>query len=495
MHRFWEIPELSAHVLEYLTEADWRAMVQVCQALWAPAVRLIWEAVPRLSILLRLFPEEHQILYRSPEWGYEEFVALNGCLWDAEWQRFQLYSPFVKMLPVKVDDQTCKTLRRLHAYSKGRLLFPNLRATDMRIELSRWCTPLSEAEWAQICELMLSPNLESIECCHPGWPRDAADGMAIPFFNHLQGIAHLGKLSWSGGKISEAAEISLSLFLSSNSSLHSVHLDVHNMPHTALLSASHIPTLATVSFSKFQDTEYVTSSPALFASLTDLQCGGTAAGLETAIRIVKAPKLTRLCISMSDQERQGPNPFDILKDSERFPALTDLRLKDLQPSWAHLQAISSLKALRTLHIEPAVKRLNWDPPYWPVKIIRLLATSFPQLEMLVLGRGHYPTDNTTVSLPDLECFAQLCPNLRHLEVSVDATGMERLSRSLVPHPSLEVVNLGDSEADSYEIEIASIIFRLWPCLRRGCTSSEDMGGWSAYRWEKIWEHVARLQNV
>ncbi|KAG9047196.1 hypothetical protein FS837_002839 [Tulasnella sp. UAMH 9824] len=495
MHRFWTIPEIITQVLEYLSEADWRTMTQVCQALWAPAVRLIWEDVPQFSKLLRLFPEEHQVWYRSLQFGHEEFVALTGCLWNTEWQRLHLYSPFVTTVRIEMDDQIGKTLRRLHAYSKGRLLLPNLRVADVQIEFPGWCAPLPEAEWTQICELILSPNLERMDCRQSGWLRHAADHMALPFFDCLQRMDHLERLCWSGGTISNVAETSVCRFLSSNSSLVSVHLDASNVPHAALFSASHIPTLAVASLSKFQDAEYDTFPQALFVSMTDLECGGTAAGLETALRILKAPKLNRLCISMSDQEKEGKNPFDILNDLERFPSLTDLRLQDFQPSLAHLQAILSLKGLKTLHIKPPVPKFNWTYRHWPAQLIRLLAESFPQLEVLVLGSGYSLTDDIAVSLPDLECFAQFCPNLTHLAMSVDATGIATFSRPLIPHPTLEVVDLGGSEEDGYAKEIAGIIFRLWPYLRKGLMTREAMGGSSAYQWERIWKEVVRLQNI
>lgn len=515
MHHFWTIPEISTQVLDYLSDVDRRAMVQVCQVLWAPAARLIWREVLRLSDLLRLFPEEHQIRYNTPLYDSREvslhpglrrrldvssypilqYVALSGCLWASEWERFQLYSPFVKTLKIAMDDQNYKTLRRLHAYSKRQCLLPNLHAVDVWIEFSRWSMPLSAVDWAPICELLLSPTLEQMDCRHSGRSRGAAEQMLIPALHRLQSIPSLEKLCWSGGSMSDAAEKSLCHFLSNTQHLRSLTLDTPNIPPAVLLSASDIPALTTASLSKFQDAEYISSSHALFESLTDLECNGTGAGLDVAFHAVKAPKLNRLGISMSDQRREGPNPFDILKDSERFPALADLRLKDFRPSWVHLEAILSLTDLKILHINQAVLELDSIQCYWPVAIIRRLAKSFPKLESLVLGYWYGSMDDPIVSLPNLECFAQFCPQLRQLAVSVDVRGMEGFSEYLIPHPTLEEVDLGESITDACETEIAKVIHHLWPCLRRGVTAWETIGDWPTPRWERIWKHVERLQNI
>lgn len=66
MHPFWTVPELLAEVLDYLGDQDRRVMTQICQTFWLPAARLIWRDVPGFSYLLRLFPEERQIIYRVP---------------------------------------------------------------------------------------------------------------------------------------------------------------------------------------------------------------------------------------------------------------------------------------------------------------------------------------------------------------------------------------------------------------------------------------------
>ncbi|KAG8951036.1 hypothetical protein FRC04_006897 [Tulasnella sp. 424] len=489
MHHFWTIPEISTQVLDYLSNADRRAMIQVCQVLWAPTARLIWREVPRLSDLLRLFPEEHQIRYNTPLYDSREDVTLSGCLWASEWERFRLYSPFVKTLKITMDDQNYKALRRLHAYSKRQCLLPNLHAVDVWIEFSEWSMPLSAVDWVPICELLFGPTLKQMDCRHLGRSRDAAEQMLIPALDRLQSIPSLEKLCWTGGSISDAVEKSLCHFLSNTQHLRSLTLNTPNIPPAILLSASHTPALTTASFSKFQGAEYISSSHALFESLTDLECNGTGAGLDVAFHAVKAPKLNRISISMCDQRREGPNPFDILKDSERFPALADLRLKDLRPSWVHLEAILSLTNLKILHINSIVPEFDSIICYWPVTTIRRLAKSFPKLESLVLGDWYGSMDDPTVSLPDLECFAQFCPQLRQLTVSVDARRMEGFSGYLIPHPTLEEVDLGESLSDSFELEIAKVVHQLWPCLRRGVTGWEAIGDWRTPRWERIWKYV------
>ncbi|KIO16349.1 hypothetical protein M407DRAFT_33996 [Tulasnella calospora MUT 4182] len=319
--------------------------------------------------------------------------------------------------------------------------------------------------------------------------------MILPVFSRLQAISSLENLHWSGRAISSAAELPLCDFLSNASHLRSLSLDTHNIPQTALLSASQISTLTTASLCKFQDAENSTPCHALFESLTDLDCEGTHAGLVVALHTIKSPKLRHLCIRITDQRRQGPNPFDIFKESERFPALIDLRLEDIPPSWAHFEAIFSLKGLKTLRIKPRITGSDWPRRRWPIQIIRLLAKSFPQLQVLVLGAGYHITDDHTVSLPDLECFAQFCPNLRQLVVAVDARGMESFSGYLTPHTTLEEVDLGESEADGYEIEIAKVIRQLWPCLQSGINTWEDINAWLVPRWERIWKDVERLRRT
>ncbi|KAG8951037.1 hypothetical protein FRC04_006898 [Tulasnella sp. 424] len=462
-------------------------MIQVCQVLWAPAARLIWRHIPRFSNLLRLFPEERQIIYRGFLPSTAEFVALSGSLRTAEWRRFRLYAPFVRTLQITVDENNYKTLLRLHTYSNGAVLLPSLDTITLEFQFG---IPLLKQEPAQIFELLLCPSLKMIDFRHSGPPGSDIEQIILPqaVFGRLHAILHLKDLRWSGRRISDATQRSLCLFLSSASHIGSVSLTAHNLPYTVLSSASHIPTLTTASFSNLQDIESVPPAHAVFASLTNLECTGTNAGLDVSIRTIKAPRLIRLCVSMSDQGGYGANPFETLKDSERFPALVDLRVKNFHRG--HLEAIFSLKSLRILHIQPAVDLQRTR--YWPVRIIRMFAESFPKLEDLVLGDGYHDGD---VSLPDLDCFAKSCPRLRQLSMSVDAREMHTFSGNLTPHPTLEVVNLRRSEADGHEIEIAEVIRRLWPRLQRCSTIWGDPGDWQTPKWARIWSDVQRLEKM
>ncbi|KAG8951038.1 hypothetical protein FRC04_006899 [Tulasnella sp. 424] len=482
MHYFWTVPELLAEVLDYLGDRDRRVMAQICQTFWLPAARLSWRDIPQFSYLLRLFPEERQIIYRVP--GTAEFVALSGTLRTAEWRRFRLFAPFVRTLQITIDENNYKTLLRLHNYSKGTVLLPNLDTITLEVQF----TPLLKQESAQICELFLLPSIKMVEYRHSGPYWVAEEQMILSVFDRLQAIPHLENLHWSGRAISDEAQRSLCLFLSSAPHLGSICLVANNLPYTVLLSASHIPTLTTASLSNLQDIRSVPPAHAVFASLTDLEYAGTNAGLHGSIRTIKAPRLIRLCVSMSNPSGYGPNPFETLKDSERFPALVDLRVKNFHRG--HLEAIFSLRSLRILHIEPAVDLQRTR--YWPVRIIRLFARSFPKLEDLVLGDG-YPDGD--VSLPDLAYFATFCPQLRQLSMSVDAREMHTFSGNLTPHPTLEMVNLGQSEADGHEIEIAEAIHRLWPRLQECYTIWEDPRYLQTTRWARIRKDVKTFQKM
>ncbi|KAG8983269.1 hypothetical protein FRB90_006162 [Tulasnella sp. 427] len=497
MHRFWTVPELVDYALEEADPLAWPVMARVCQSFWAPASQLIWCHQRRFSNLLRLLPEEHRNVDRgfNYETGCLEYVDFIGDLQAADCTRLRQYASFVKYLEMRLDQTNYKALLQLHMHLNGEVLLPRLHKLEVEISFSEPGL-ISVQESRHIVDLLLGPSLTEIGWQHKeGW--EASDEMAPAFFTRLQALPQLLYLRWEATTFPESAEESLHSFLSTAPHLDGFELSARDLPHATIRSASEVPDLRTASFSGFPNAEPSDPSPLPFPFpyLEELRFSGTRAGLDVALRQISAPQLGSLTIAIRLGNVTSNNILGALEDSQRFPALTTLVFHNYRLSPGDLDTVVTLKNLKVLRLH-----LCWTGPtstFWPAWVVRKLAQSLHELEVLVLGDGcGFPAD-VAISLPELECLAKHCPKLERLFVATDARGMDTFDQPLVPHPTLWKVGLGHSEIDQHETEIGRVIYQLWPNLAEEFVISKALDDLTAAKsaWVPVWEEVARLRSI
>ncbi|KAG9014668.1 hypothetical protein FRB90_005251, partial [Tulasnella sp. 427] len=423
-----------------------------------------------------------------------EYERVTRDLTPANWTRFRLYAPFIRKLKITVSLDNYDTLIQLCMHSNGRLLLPHLEEISIEFGFSEGDL-VSAQESQEIFEALLGPSLKTIECRHVG-QGDAPNEMALPFFDRLHGASSLQTLRWEGNSIPPSAEASLSSFLSKPAQLHSIEIQTSNLSSAIVQPAAQIPTLAAAIFSKFQDGESQRASPSFFASLEELECYGTNTGVNAALQQISAPQLASLIISVTrgSQAIRDPGLLGSLRNRSSFPALTALQLNDYVPSEEDLQTISSLKNLRRLSLVPTLT--NLEQFFWPARAVLQLSQSLPKLEELVLDNGYGSSVDEAISLPELECFARHCPNLKRLEVSVDARWTPDFQRPLHSHSGLEQADIiGCWEADEHGLETAQVIHQLWPNLTEEFLIKKVSSEIDALYWRNIWEEVLRLRRI
>lgn len=449
MHHFWTVPELLDMVLNELENASLLNMARVCKAFWAPTVRLIWQLVPSFSNLLSLFPEQRQHVYQS---NTPEFLALSGKLRRSEWERFRLHSPLVKELWMTLDESNFVTLQRMQTSSKEGNILPNLHTLSLDIALSA-----PPRQLAQVCKLILGPNLSSVACRYIGQFPKQDEAMRQLIDTLRSSLEHLEALCWRTEEMSVAAISHLSAVLPSFPELRSVEFSVNDLAPALVQAVAQVQKLERVQIAFLNDRESNSIlKQVAFPSLKEMTCIGLKSAVRPLLLANKVPVLEALCLRLYGWwEDDEAGLFEGLGDPALLPFLTTLRVETPMASWEEMKPLLSLKGIKELNLDLTVNA--GQEGLWSPSAVRLVAESFPSLEVLVLGSAESELEDSALKLPALDCFSQYCPQLRFLAVTVDARHLHTFKGSVVPHPSVQEVSLLWSEADTHEIEIAEVI--------------------------------------
>ncbi|KAG8956934.1 hypothetical protein FRC00_004706, partial [Tulasnella sp. 408] len=371
------------------------------------------------------------------------------------------------------------------ASSKQGNILPNLHKLSLDIALSA-----PSRQLAQVFKLILCPNLSSVACRYIGQLPKEDEAMS-QFIDTLRSSSeHLEALCWRIEEMSVWAISHLSAVLPSFPELRSVEFSVNDLAPALVQAVARVQKLERVQLAFLNDRK---SNPILeqvsFPSLKEMTCMGLKSAVRPLLVANKVPVLEALSLQLYGWwEDEEVGLFEGLRDLALLPFLTTLRVETPMGSWDEMKPLLSLKGIKELNLDLTVSA--GLEGLWPLSAVRLVAESFPCLEVLVLGREGSRLDDPTLKLPALDCLAQHCPRLRFLAVTLDARQLHAFNGSVIPHPSVQEVNLLWSEADTHEVEIAEVISQLWPNLRSGTTMWENsIEVWPAPRWARIWSKV------
>ncbi|KAG8983070.1 hypothetical protein FRB90_006320 [Tulasnella sp. 427] len=473
MHHTWNVPEILEEILKVTAKTDLPNMARVCRAFWPRAARLIWEVVPSITHWLALVPrdKEHSEHLKASEFEHHSI--------SSEWERFRFYAAFVKDLTTNINHENVTSLLDVQSSSEQTVLFPNLDRAYLTLE-----QPLPQAEIRRVFSLLMAPNLAVLRCNYHFF-LTAPDETPAAIIESLKLTPLIESFRFSGSMPSHIAPL-LGPALSSMSQLRSIRLYISpGLPLEVVQAISQIPTLESVLIGVIQDPKQTPSlGPITYPSLKELRYVSRRDALRWILPTAN-PTIEAITAVLSGQS--DINPFDALRPA-KYPNLTTVNARGIL-NWDEITPLLAFKGLKELSITPYF--LAGDRGHWSTSEARLLAESFPLLEMLVLKDGLH-CFNILLTLPDLDCFAQHCPRLWYLGVSVDARAAHTFKGTVTQHFAIREVCLQESEVDGHEAAVADMIKRMWPNLQKGtrmyCELGEEPLGQvrSEAHWDKIW---------
>ncbi|KAG9018229.1 hypothetical protein FRB90_011798 [Tulasnella sp. 427] len=311
------------------------------------------------------------------------------------------------------------------------------------------------------------------------------DVTAGPIADFVQAIPQLESLHYSAGRKPGDVVSRLCPSLLGFSQLKVLNLSMSYLDSEVLQAASQIISLERCQLGWMMHADaYAGIGTVTFPTLKEMSLTGWTKPMRSVLCHTKIRMVESLSIHLIgplDEHRQ--TQFGGLED---LPKLTTLNVEGHIFNWNDMEPLFALRGLKELKLDPSHSLV--DREQWSTSAVRLVAESFPHLEVLVLGDGDTEF-LPTLTLPDLDCFSLHSSRLRILSVSVDARAAHIFTGSVSSHPALEEVNLQVSEADTHESEIAELISRLWPNLRNGKTLWENKNDWPTPRWKRIWSKV------
>lgn len=371
----------------------------------------------------------------------------------------------------KTVSVSAETLDAIGRSIPSRPIFPSLRGLDMQLQFSSYFQLLChrnlslvriQVGWCSdrvvqpiLSELLPSgPQLESLEISSPHENLDVAASDQATLIISTQKLRHL----------LTHIPLSLSTLAQSTSlrTLESISL------HASLMTDSHSTVAST--------------GPFHFPALLELRLRGHPTVLSRALRLASMPILTRLELALPEAPAADESTSILPNISAygvnqlaavicRFSSLEELKVYiDPSPPLSHVLTPSQLLAGEALRPLTALQNLTvLDMPTVSVDLhpedVASMARSWPRLRELRIGgscirpgRRPFPT---SICTEDLYPFAQHCPSLSKLAITVAASVKRAGSRSLVtgdeelvPHGSLRILHL-----------MGSTVHSAWECTR------------------------------
>ncbi|KAJ7856558.1 hypothetical protein B0H13DRAFT_2672998 [Mycena leptocephala] len=428
------------------------AVARTCTGFRDPALDLLWRHQDTMKDFLSCFPRDlttaNVLGCKKGGVGVVAGVYFPNPATEADWERPRLYSRRVKILCLDYRDEwfdrtSMEEFEKIFVNFLGPL-FPNLAKLTLTFPGDTY---------VRFLDILLSPRIKDIALHFSSGPLLSQVvptlGERCPLLTKADILLRLPLFQYVPAELQ-----SVSTFVRSLRGIEC--LTVHDLDREAFMHLGRLPTLMTL---KLEDAQIpaVSLPPGdhLFSSLTSIEFQKT-----TVSRVIAFIKSTMNC------------PLERLK--------IDL-INDLSPRSAVEQLYSALAA-RCSHI--ALQTLKIPAGYWPddadaalfsitgdvlrhlfcfknMVTVSLgqpfgfnlhdgdifdLTSSWPRLEFLVLkGLKHAPS---RVTLRALYAFAQHCPNLRFLAITLDATGISGLetdaSDARACQTSLKQISLGYS---------------------------------------------------
>ncbi|KAF9461811.1 hypothetical protein BDZ94DRAFT_1263050 [Collybia nuda] len=453
----------------------WAALT--CKSFLNPVLNVLWYSMKSMIPLLKLLGPFH-----SNNGTY----VIRGTIQPKDWERYNYYAYRVREFTYKGDNgDDCK----LAFHTRVRIA--QLWTSPLLPALRRFICPEVQAPGLFIHFLFLSPTIEYIELHQISDIEDEAIGTFLSTL--VEGVPSLKHLSMSGW----LSDQSLS-FIPELKQLRSLNLSGIAMPISADLLRQ-IGTLESLSdFSiDLSSSSYVQFKlEGGFLQLRNLRLNASYSIARDVLTQIETPNLegvqlvAPVGLHPSGWEEQCKSLLELI--SSRWSKLRSISLDheglyehDILPTHV-LSPLLQLSHLRSVEIRSFIFLTSSAD-------VLQYALAWPCLQSLCLPVD--PEDPTDVSFTTLIHLANLCPNLRFLQLPFDIGITPPLPMSPSPQHQLETLALGGSNtAPDFRslILVARYIDRLFSSLkslRRATVMIES------YPWDKVEIMIHTFQAI
>ncbi|KAJ7495543.1 hypothetical protein FB451DRAFT_1121995 [Mycena latifolia] len=511
MHRGLMIPEIVRLIVEEIKlppdsivgeRPDLRALAafaRTCTTFLEPGLDLLWSRQTTVLNLLVTFPDD-LIRQVKDEWNRPSDVLLLRSVSPTDWERPLFYSRRVKRLSMS-DNMWMVSTEAFEAISlscPGDHMFPNLQTLVLDL------TPMTyESQSATSIDFLISPQLKEIRLDFGTGFRllsQIVPTMAVkcPSLTHvtisMQDDYGESELQSVSGFVRDLAHVE---------DLTVPNLDPAAFEHLGRLSSLSALRLENPKMCRMTQLPAIASTPPrhMYSSLTVLQFGATTVERMTEfIEVISNAPLEELeAESLYDAATNDVigRLYSALAAHCSHNSLQRILIEgESLPEWAVPDQFRISGAiLRTLFCFVNMVSVSLEQPFGfdlDDADIFDMARTWPRLEFLALAA--YPALKPRVTIQGLYAFAQQCPNLDYLEITVDGT-------VVVPAPpagsvsqhSLRVLNVSGSLINSPNA-VATFLSTIFPQtdVEFDLEEAGEEGKYRA-RWEEVQQSITDLR--
>lgn len=462
MDRFKGIEELLRMVADLLDKPSQYRMALSSRDLWAVARKPLWETIPDCRVLMALVlpwtvsdrhPLSSHLILSSPQRNGPGTLGVN--ITSETFNRFKLYSPFVKDITTPLDNAEITFLISISSHLPTSHPLPILRHLRVRPETIGPSLLISLLPERPITiELFLFENIR-------------ASQFVRTLFSALDTRRRtaLKKLILGSADLEMIVAEEIARFFSTDPPLEEVVLDARfaeGVGETLLSGAASLPKLRHVEIAtphRDSSSGTPTAITSGFNSLTSMASSGSPRLFTKTLPSIRSKYLQTLALSS----------FEAGDMDEALEAVGKLKtLQNLEIAVGEVEisnrGISALVGCWQMRRFTGDLRLENSQ-------IEFLAAAWEFLQVLSLDDKY--NRRPKVTLQGLSCLAERCRDLQELDIAV-VVGEEGVG--LVRHPAtaLKRLELRISGLSEHNIrEVARFINEMWPSGRPRRHSDED----------------------
>ncbi|KAJ7097366.1 hypothetical protein C8R44DRAFT_812160 [Mycena epipterygia] len=480
MHRCLEILELVDTICSNLMDwgpgyASLAALAQTCKFFHGPALDCLWERQDTLWNILSCMPVDLFEIYSDPPTselgsdGGEQHLRLLRPIVAADWERPLRYTHRVRFLssgPFWDNIDVSRVFPALSASLPGDCVFP-------MVTTLRW---LHVNESFVFIRMFISPTLRSLDFSSN--PSNTNLSILPTLVRTCTGLKHVGI---NFGRVVDSRRAAVSAFVRALPCLESLTVDIPDV--AALQHIGRLPTLTSLTIASLPEEFFHSPSldASLFPSLIELTLERVKIEPVTEfLRVCSDTPLRNLCIIIEECPSTAATHglFAAIKAACSHISLTSLDLVnycDPSPTIGQEYVISN-DSMRLLFGFQNLREINVTAPLGFAlddATIADVACAWPRATNLSL-KSFAGYKRPRLSLNCLHVFSRHCPDLVHLELTLDASFIPATTVAVPSPHGLKSLNVGESLISAPAL-VAGFISAIFPHLDEISTyrSTED----------------------
>ncbi|KAJ7441107.1 hypothetical protein FB451DRAFT_1441531 [Mycena latifolia] len=436
MHRCLEISEVLNAILGRANRRTLASLARTCHDLRDPALDVLWHSQTSLVPILKCLPAH---IWQEIVLDKRRILRIRHPITPDDWHGVQIYNHRVKELAVETAELDADFFRALEFCTPDSFLFPNLRVLSWTLEddgFFHFCRPLLAPSLVNVTLVLqdCAPDLSMLSLLRISHPHLTDVHLGVPDSPTSVRVVSSTLCTWQVLQKLTVATLDETglVHIAALPQLTDLQLHGYIPPLSAesldvLMPAQPFPVLRHLDIvsdtiqSAFALIAHV-SSPRLRALHVNTEQCAPAATWEASFRILARLPCRPNLLSLSLSQPSNP-PVPI-------PA-TAVHNFILSPR--ALRPLLRLRRLATVRLHPPLG-VDLDD-----EALHEMATAWPRVERLTVRRAPGRPHTT---LHALLFLAAHCPDLRVLELALDATGpVPRVARPDRTHPAHALAHL------------------------------------------------------